>query len=215
MRKISVYMLIIVVLGLITYGCGNQNNSVKAPQFIPVENQPKSEQLIKFNAQVKQISGESSAAAAINTFTAYAQSRISGHSDYKKSGKVFALSGDILAKLARIEAHKRGFAVDNLSAAEANTEINPTRIAETLNELSNEPENCIIVPSGIAAVQSEVRQQLPDIAADEDSQEMTPLEAMVIGYVVCTGDDGSAQPESLNFNVDTEQVSGYMDKMVE
>jgi hypothetical protein len=210
--KYVAFMSIVAVIAL--NGCGRDFSSTSNSNFELIDYHPKNEKLAKFNQDLGNITDESTAEKTIVEFADYVNSRAQINCNYKSNKSISTMSSKIISKLAEIESKKRIAKSKGLSVKEAGPEITPKKVAESMNALINQGTQEAVNEQGVSIIQTEIRKELPNLAIDNSNQ-MTPLEAMVIGYVMYSNDDGCATPESVALNVDQEKTEEFMEKIIE
>lgn len=204
MKKLGFWMIFgiagpIMLVSLIT-GCGQvQNSGTTAGRVITADNP----QIKKYNEQLDNIRDQRTAEEAVNGFLDYVDSRLA-----KPKGMAVqslkSLVGESLAKeIARQEVCVRHgeqikIFVDGEEVVKPLLDVGA--ITDTVNDLGREAgvrinDECVTV------VKDSVEASLPALNP-EDSPLMSPLNAMTVAYVMCTGDDGTATPESVSLPAD-------------
>lgn len=194
------------------------------------------ERLETFDTQLSNIKDEGTAKTAITTFADYVEGPASSGAA-ASSVRIFSTSR--IDQLAKLEAKGRQkLAKGGVSASSVGTEEGLTtieKVSETLNLVkdSSIPD---ISPDEVQSIQNAVRSELPNIypksspLAEGDSPQtlsaeegnipepqpapptnvITPIEAMVIGYVLVSGDNGSAGPGAYKDKLPPEKVETFL-----
>ena len=176
--------LAILILGLSVYGCSaNKDDKVN----VTILNKPvpvidDNAQTKQFNQQLGDIKDQPSAEKAVNSFVDYVGTRVKPTSGPGASSSVQAIrvfmSPDFIKGIARREVLARGGAA--ASDADASDEI----VMPLINV-------------GVITDQGSI----PNLNPDGNSG-MTPLNAMVVGYALVSGDNGTASAESVDIPAD-------------
>jgi hypothetical protein len=194
-------------------GCSS-NYSTEGQGFLPLDSMPKDQRLTRFNDQLGAISDEASAEKAFDEFSSYVNTRVNKESSYGKQAGLSIQTNGLKMRLAEIEAAKRSSRLSGLSAGQVGPSIDAKKIAGTINSLADGATEETVSCEGIEIIQHEVRKDLPNIAADNSTQ-MTPMEALVIGYVMYSGDDGSAAAGTVQLDIPQDKVEKFMEKIIE
>jgi len=173
-------------------------------------------QVREFNKQLGEISNETTAERAVNSFVGYVDSRLDKSGPGMSTQSLGALLGpDVMKEMARKEAQARN--VDGAGICSEGEEgfatplIDIGTITDNVNQLGS-TEGVRVDDETVSQVQVAVEQSVPCINPDGRSG-MTPLEASVIGYALVSGDDGTATQESVKIPV--EKVGEFVERMNE
>lgn len=121
----------------------------------------------------------------------------------------------ILDKLAAKEISLRKPGVGVLSASsEAAGLISPDKIAETISDLSPSPVSTGEIVDFVKEGQKELRELVPNIAPS-GSENMTPVEAMMVSYVMCAAGSGGTSPESIALDISKEKAAAFAKELAE
>lgn len=195
-----------------------------------VEMTAREERMQDFNNQLTNVSDESSATTAITSFAGYVEG--CSASGEVSASAVRLFSTDTISQLAKLEVKTRQAMVEGISAAAAESEglITVDKVTEAANSAKDSTVTGISSDE-IAFIQAGVRSELPGIVPAESSsgasasgvhasgnsayEVVTPIEALVIGYVLASGDDGSADPGANQDKITADKVGSYVEKIVE
>jgi hypothetical protein len=229
-NKLLLLALFIAFCVPLIAGCGNQNVAPQTEVAI-VDQNTREARLGKFDNQLADIKDEDSAKVAINTFANYVEGE-AANSVSASSVRVFSV--DRIDRLAKLELAARRNILSGMKAsdtASAEGVISLDQVAAALNT-AKDPSLPEIKKEDVEFIQAGIRSELPNIAptsADNTvsvqslsgteqsapSNVITPTEALVIGYVVASGDDGSAGPGSCREKLPQDQVNTFLDKVTE
>lgn len=163
-----------------------------------------------FNKKLADMNTEEKTVGVVNDLTNYMASRIketatSGNSQIGAQSinanalKVKALlKGASAATMAQTEYRLRS---KKKSIGTASIEDDPDlvsvdQLADQINS-AGESAGVSVKADDIALAQQEVRKSVPNLALDENSSKMSPLEATTVAWVFATGDDGTTPAESI------------------
>ena len=213
------YLLAIACLIAITtvgiFGCGrspmansNTTSPGKTDTIIPESNQVQ-----QFNNQLGEINDQKSAEKAVNSFISYADTRVKKYSNGITTQSLRSLVSDsLIKKIAQREAAIRNSGtISTLSEGGGSTAvpIDVGTITDSINETWKDKGVRItddIIQQGKDAIEAVV----PNLNPEKD-ETMSPLNAMVIGYVMVTGDVGTATSESVE--VQPEKLGSMFEKL--
>ncbi len=206
-------------------------NCGQAPQaqVEVVEMTAREERMQDFNNQLTNISDESSATTAITSFAGYVEGTSTTGEVSVSAVRIF--SNDTISQLAKLEVRTRQAMAGGISATAAETEglITVDKVTEAAN-LAKDSTVSSISSDDIAFIQAGVRSELPGIVPIDSNAELsasgvhassasagvvTPIESLVIGYVLASGDNGSADPGANQDKITADKVGLYIDKIVE
>ncbi|MFA5840187.1 MAG: hypothetical protein WC890_06000 [Candidatus Margulisiibacteriota bacterium] len=206
-------------------------NCGQAPQakVEVVEMTAREERMQDFNNQLTNISDESSAATAITSFADYVEGTSATGEVSVSAVRIF--SNDTISQLAKLEVRTRQVMAGGISATAAESEglITVDKVTEAAN-LAKDSSVTNISSDEIAFIQAGVRSELPGIVPTDSNAEIsasgvhassvsagvvTPIEALVIGYVMASGDDGSADPGENQEKVTNDKVGTYVENIIE
>jgi hypothetical protein len=227
--KLFLCFLFIIVLPLVS-SCG-KGVSRPETQIGIIEQTAREARLEKFDTQLAAIKDESTAKTAITTFADYVEGEPSGLGASASSVRI--LSVGLIDRLAKIEVTSRQRILGNAKATSVSSEeglITIDKLTEAINA-AKDPAAPEIKKDDVEFIQAGVRSELPHIVAGSstngESVQMlstndttptstnviTPIEALVIGYAIATGDDGSAEPGTYKNNLPQEKVETFIDKI--
>ena len=201
--------LAILILGLSVYGCSaNKDDKVN----VTILNKPvpvidDNAQTKQFNQQLGDIKDQPSAEKAVNSFVDYVGTRVKPTSGPGASSSVQAIrvfmSPDFIKGIARREVLARGGAA--ASDADASDEIvmpliNVGVITDQVNALVAD-QGLRVDDATVTSAKAAVEGSIPNLNPDGNSG-MTPLNAMVVGYALVSGDNGTASAESVDIPAD-------------
>jgi hypothetical protein len=189
------------------------------------------ERLENFNNQLANISDESSAQAAITSFAEYVEGEPAAGENNPNAMRAFSV--DTISRLARLEITGRQKLLGGMSIAAADSDgiISLEKFTDAANAVKD--ASVPTISSGeVELIQAGIRSDLPNLAPGTTSPEgttgpddppknhrpveaMTPLEALVVGYVMASGDDGSAGPGANKGNLPEEKISQFIEKVTE
>jgi hypothetical protein len=165
----------------------------------------------EFNSKLGAIKDQSSAEDAVNCFVGYVDTRLtkSGTSLQSLSS---VISGEAIKKIARKEAAIRGVAESVMSADESENDLlDIGTITDNINQLGS--DNGVRVDDDtVTAAKTIVEESIPNINPEKSSG-ITPLEAMVVGYALVSGDDGTASAETVSIPADS--ASTFVENIVQ
>ena len=215
MKKKWIAVLSLGVFMVAVASCGQAPQS----QVEVVELSARDERMQDFNNQLTNISDEASAANAINSFANYVEGT-SGASGLS-ANSVQMFSTDTVSRLAKLEMKTRQSMACGISAAAAEEEglITVDRVTGAVNEAKDSSVRSISTEE-VQFIQAGIRSELPGIipstaGANLSSGIVTPIESLVIGYVLASGDDGSADPGGKKDLIPGEKVNTYVEKVIE
>jgi hypothetical protein len=206
MEKIAVFCLLLSLF-LPALGCGSstqqKNDTARA-------NNPA---IREFNQQLGEIKDQPSAEKAVNTFVGYVDSRLNKGATAQS---LRALMTDYLVSaVARQELLTRqGKPVTDLSANDPQAVKPPIDIGtvtDKVNELGTS-EGIRVDDETVQTVKTAVESAIPNLNP-EGKAEMTPLNALVLGYAIGSGDDGSAKEDSLKIPAD--KMSAFVETVTQ
>ncbi|MFA4858603.1 MAG: hypothetical protein WC901_08005 [Candidatus Margulisiibacteriota bacterium] len=213
MNKIIGAFICLFVVGLVCAGCGNQKLSDAQSESVQVFKEvPKDERLSEFNDAFGKVSNEASAQAALGIFVEYVNSRVKTDATISARGNDAPfVSDDLIAKIAQKQASAMALAARGGDSSQVG--ISARKIAQTINSLTVEGQ-AAVPEEVVQEIDARVREALPNLAKN-DSSLMQPIEAVVVGYVIHTGDDGGAGPSSVQVSASSEQVEQFVEKVIE
>ena len=220
MKKLIILVLFALMLMVLCSGCGQSANvasndatadEVKDEVKI-IDEIPKDQRLNEFNEALGVVTDEVSATSAVEMFVDYVDSRLIKNDEVQARGNGNEiLSDELISSIARKQAQ-----VNNVMARGESVSligITPENVSENINSLVNEDQSGVSEEL-VADVQSEVRKELPNLASDEN-ENMKPIEALVVGYVIYSGDDGGAGEASVDLGASNEQIQQYVENILE
>lgn len=225
MRKLTYILLFLLIVVVFAVGCGSQSTGDTASSTEVAEDNkddekkddvkvideiPKDERLNTFNDALGNVTDEASARTAVELFVDYVDSRLIEDAVSARGAAREILSSDLIDRIAKkqVEAAKaeaRGEKVSLIGKA-------PQEIAQNINSLVT-ADQVGVSEELVSDVQSEVRKELPNLASD-DNENMQPIEAMVVGYVIYSGDDGGAGPASVDLGASNDQIQQYVENIL-
>jgi hypothetical protein len=204
----SVFVILMMVAG-----CGSQKisetQSAGVRMFTEV---PKDERLIEFNQALGQISDEASAQAALQMFVDYVDSRVAKESAISARGE----SNCILSAEQVTQIAKKGVEIQKIAARGEDllpVGLTLENVAQAMNSVTTEGQAPVSLDLA-GEVQQQVREVLPNLANGSGSC-VNPMEALVIAYVLHTGDDGRAGVGSIEVRASAEQIQSFVEKILE
>jgi len=170
-------------------------------------------QVREFNKQLGEISNETTAERAVNSFVGYVDSRLDKSGSGMSTQSLGALIGpDLIKNMARKEAIARNVGGGLQEGEEGGyTEplIDVGTITDNINQLGS-TEGIRLNDEIVSTAQVAVEQSIPNINADSKPG-MTPLEASVVAYTLVSGDDGTATQESVKLPAD--KIGAFVETM--
>ena len=221
--KKALYVLMFS-LALFTIGCG-QHHQGPVTEVEVVKQTAKDARLEKFDKQLAEIHDEASAATAITTFADYVEG------DGPKAASVRIFSTSLIGRLAKLEVTARRNIVAGVvaaSVAEQQGVVTLTKVAAALNS-AKDPSWSDVSKADIEYISSGVRSEIPHItpelptwegevagaSVNDKSDIITPTEALVIGYVLASGDDGDAEPGSKASELQNDKVQIFVNEVID
>lgn len=225
---LSVIILSLIFAGL---GCGKVldegvNTAIKNPLPVKAANPAVKE----FDKQLGEIKDQASAEKAVNTFIDYVDTRIDKPTSGPSAQSLRALvAPNLVQEIARVELLARngqpikaysedgeeetvkplidvGTIRDTLvNLAQTNNESGPT--ANTADD-NGQDKGVWIDDEIVKTAKAMAEESLPNLNS-EKKQEMTPLGAIVVGYALASGDNGSAPEDSVKLS--TEKIGAYVE----
>jgi hypothetical protein len=207
--------LAILILELSVYGCSvNKDDKgdvtvLNKPVPIIVDNA----QTKQFNQQLEDIKDQPSAEKAVNSFVDYVGTRVKptfgpGASSSAQAIRAF-MTPAFIKEVARREVLIRGGA----TASDADTSeevvtplINVGVITDQVNALGAD-QGLWVDDATVTSVKAAVEGSIPNLNPDGNLG-MTPLNAMVVGYALVSGDNGTASAESVN--IPSDKMSAFV-----
>jgi hypothetical protein len=196
----------ILILGLSVYGCGANKDDKGNVTILnkPVPVIADNAQTKQFNQQLGEIKDQPSAEKAVNSFVDYVGTRVkpSGSGAGAQAIRAF-MTPNFIKEVARREVLARGGATafDADGSDEVVTPlINVGVITDSVNALGADQNLRVddaTVTSAKAAVEGSISNLNPG-----NNDGMTPLNAMVVGYALVSGDNGTASAESVDIPAD-------------
>lgn len=210
MRNMIIFAFLVMALPI--SGCG-KFDSVKGDvneRSFPIK--ADNPQIREFNRRLGEIKDQESAEKAVTTFVDYVDSRVTGTTDISGQAIDGPIRGELIRNIARREVMARNRTVGIMSATEVQEPtplIDLGTVTDNINELSSS-EGLRVDDETVLSAKSAVEQSLPNMNP-ENRGEMTPLETMVLGYAVVSGDNGNATQESLA--LPAEKMNTYVETM--
>jgi hypothetical protein len=213
--KIEFFCLALLVTFYIS-GCGNvqKGETVNFNHPLPVKND--SPQVNQFNQQLGGIKDLPTAEKAVNSFIDYADSRIEKPAGALHAQSLRALMTDTLVeKVARRELLARSISLPQAQAGSEETIPEPLldigAITDTVNNLGSD-QGVRVDDATVRSAKEAVEANLPNLNPAQSDQ-MTPLNAMVVGYALASGDDGSAAESSVKVPLD--KAASFVDTVTQ
>lgn len=163
--------------------------------------------LAEFRNKIRTIHDEESSRVALDQLVAY----VKGNAARSKNFRVQALqASDSLEAFALKEASLRskGYAVQ-----QAAYRLSAADLARVTNACRLDPQTRAARAEDIEAVRDAVRRRIPELAL-QDAAQISPMEAIIICYVLRTGDDGSAPLGTFN-TLDPTEIDLFLTKLAE
>ena len=214
-RYIHLISYTLIVCLLIT-GCGKVKSSPSqsSPFIMNEEIAVTNPEMRSFNQTLGQIDNEKQASDAAHQFAEYVATR------FKESDRpITSQSGK---KISQVETFKQLLKVDELGKKEwlARQKIKDGFTTQTQNPELSTPDDLVkeinrsdspiqTNESELLEIQKGVRQSLPNLAVNDQSTAMTPLESSVIAWTYISGDDGQMGASSLEA-LDFEHIQEKM-----
>ena len=193
-------------------GCGNQAQLPQS-QAAVVDTSVRDARLAQFDEQLGNISNENTAKTAITTFANYVEGD-PANGVSTSSLRIFSVS--LIDRLAKLEVEARKNIQGGVSASAATSAegtITIDKVTEAVNS-AKDPSVLEIKASDVEFIQAGIRSELPNITP-APSEVVTPVEAMVIGYVMASGDDGSSAPGAHKDEMPDSKVNTFIDNVLE
>jgi hypothetical protein len=198
MKKI--HLLIPIMAMLLSGGCGQNSQQGDVHTYNKSYPSAASNPQVKaFNDQLGEIKDEESASKAVDTFINYVEGRM-----VKTAGSAQISSGSIIRpELARtVAAKEAAFRVSVAGGAGiAQTPLlNVGAITDSINQLGS-TEGVHVNDETVTTAMGIVEESIPNIKP-AGRKGITPLGAMVVGYAIVSGDDGTASVETISLPAD-------------
>lgn len=209
--------LAILFIGLAVYGCGTKNTGVTTvdkPVIAIVSNA----QTKQFNQQLGAIKDQQSAETAVNSFVDYVGTRVKptggatdGHGVAAAAIRAF-MTPPVVSAIARRELIARNIVSATASGTDDGTDAAPlplvdtSTLTNTVNQLGAD-QGVRVDSDTVDSAKTAVEGSIPNLNPT-GSAGMTPLNAMVVGYALTSGDDGTASAESVP--LPTDKVNAFM-----
>jgi hypothetical protein len=209
MKKI--HMLIPLIAMVLSGGCGQnaQQGDVHTynKSYPSAASNP---QVRAFNDQLGEIKDEASAEKAVDTFIDYVEDRM-----VKTAGGAQMSSGSMIRpELARaVAAKEAAFRVGTMGGAGIAQPplLSVGAITDSINQLGSS-EGVHLNDDTVTLAMSLVEESIPNIKPAGRAG-ITPLGAMVIGYAIVSGDDGTASRETISLPAD--KMNAFVEKITQ
>ena len=194
-------------------GCGSLTGTKGNVSERAVPLKADNAQVREFNKQLGEIKDETTAVKAVAGFVGYVDSRLVKPTDGTSIQSLSSLiNPDVIKKIARKEAVIRGVADSSIMSDDpvaSDPMLDIGSITDNINELGS-GEGVRVNDEAVETAKAVVEGSIPNINPD-GKQGITPLEAMVVGYAIVSGDDGTASSESVPLPAD--KVSGFVENI--
>jgi hypothetical protein len=197
--------LFLLLLLLPALGCGTTNQQkAEVPQ-------PKNPEVREFNQQLGKINDQQSAEQAVNTFVDYVDSRLDKNANGPTAQSLKALmTTDLVKEVARQELLVRQGKPVTVMAADGEEIVKPPidlgSVTDTVNRLGADA-GVWVDDETVKTAKDSVETSIPNLNPGKKG-EMTPLNAMVVGYAIGSRDDGSAPAGSVK--LPSDKVGSYV-----
>lgn len=211
LKKILVGNALMLVLVLALTGCGQRSEQPIGQSSAD----PNNNKLLTLNEKLANIDGTEAAQSAVTYFASYVVSNLDTNAPSSSEGlstqSLKTFSTGVFSRVASIEAAARGKGGLSVQALGEDDMVSPEKLADILGQTDTSSG---ITAEEIKSTQAVVRNYMPDLAANKDSDVMTPLEASVLAYYIKTGDDGSHPDDSEPLAANSGDLETFVDKLV-
>jgi len=224
--QISIGLMLAGLFIPLTVGCSRPGPTTVVDDLGPTAQE---ERLANFDGQLGKIHDESTAKTALTTLADYVEGSPEATGPGASSVKLF--SANLIDKLAQLEVKSRQMIAGGVKASDVNAEegvITIDKVTKSLNQ-AKDPSIPEIQSSSVEFLQAGIRSELPNIAPSAaqngpgassagdpaKTNIITPIEALVIGYVAGSGDDGSAGPGANKNSIQGQKVTTFIDQIIE
>ncbi|MBU0686798.1 MAG: hypothetical protein KKB81_02980 [Candidatus Margulisbacteria bacterium] len=205
-NKILVFMFAFILMFLIV-GCSTQNATEIAEGVSIVKEIPRDQRLNEFNTALGSISDKTGARAALQVFADYVDSRLKEEDALRSRN-----SNDVILADALLDAIAEKQVEKKMILSGEDDGISTGKVSNTINTIANGKQN-EVTRELVGEVQTRVREELPNIA--NQNENMRPIEALVVGYCIQSGDDGGAGPASVSIGASQDQIQRYVEVIIE
>ena len=213
-----VSFLLMMLLFLPALGCGSANQQKGDVTLIdrPVPAKMDNPRIREFNQQLGEIGDQPSAEKAVNTFVDYVDSRLDKSVNGPTAQSLKALmTTDLVKEVARQELLSRLGKPVTVLSADGEKSVKPPidigTVTDKVNELGQD-QGIRVDDETVQTVKTAVETSVPNLNP-ESKAEMTPLNALAVGYALGSGDDGTAPEGSIKIPVD--KISAYVEAVIQ
>lgn len=210
-KHLSSLLLLLLLLPALGCGSADQHNSDVTLADKPVPPKANNQQIREFNQQLGEINDQPSAEKAVDSFVNYVDSRLDKSGNGVSAQSLRALmTNDLIKEVARRELFSRQGKPVTFLAADgteiAKPPIDIGTVTDTVNKLGAEA-GIWVDDDTVKTVKDSVETSIPNLNPGKKA-EMTPLNAMVVGYAIGSRDDGSAPTGSVKLPAD--KIGSYI-----